>query len=56
MTALVVVLAVLVFVLLVYVLSGLKIVRPYQRGIVERLRNHAVIIDWNALKMDAEIG
>src|SRR3989337_4085687 len=35
--ALVVVLAVIAFMLFVYVASGLKIVRPYQRGIVERL-------------------
>jgi regulator of protease activity HflC (stomatin/prohibitin superfamily) len=35
--ALVVVLAVIAFMLLVFVASGLKIVRPYQRGIVERL-------------------
>ena len=35
--ALVVVLAVIAFMVFVYVASGLKIVRPYQRGIVERL-------------------
>jgi regulator of protease activity HflC (stomatin/prohibitin superfamily) len=44
-TALVIVLAVLVFVMLVYVLSGLKIVRPYQRGIVERLGKYKETVD-----------
>jgi len=35
--AAVIVLAALAFVLIVYVVSGVKLVRPYQRGVVERL-------------------
>lgn len=39
------VLAAIAFVLLVYVASGLKIVRPYQRGIVERLGRYKETVD-----------
>jgi regulator of protease activity HflC (stomatin/prohibitin superfamily) len=44
-TPLIIVLAVFVFLMLIYVLSGLKIVRPYQRGIVERLGKYKETID-----------
>src|SRR5438093_13774662 len=39
-----IVLAVLVFILLMIVLSSVKVIRPYQRGLVERLgRYHATV-------------
>ncbi len=43
--AAVIVLAVLALVLFVYVASGIKIVRPYQRGIVERLGKYRGTVD-----------
>ena len=44
MTA-VIVLAVLAFILFVYVASGIKIVRPFERGIVERLGKYKLTVD-----------
>ena len=41
----VIVLAVLAFLLLLYVASGIKIVRPYQRGLVERLGKYKDTVD-----------
>ncbi|MGI9119171.1 MAG: SPFH domain-containing protein [Acidimicrobiales bacterium] len=43
--SLVIVLAVLALVLMVYVASGIKIVRPYQRGLVERLGKYKETVD-----------
>ena len=40
-----IVLAALAFVLLVYVASGIKMVRPYQRGVVERLGKFKETVD-----------
>ena len=45
MPAAVVVLAVLAFVVLVFVASGIKIVRPYQRALVERLGKYKHTVD-----------
>lgn len=45
MEALAVVLAVLTVVLFIYVASGVKIVRPYQRGIVEQLGKYKMTVD-----------
>jgi regulator of protease activity HflC (stomatin/prohibitin superfamily) len=44
-TAAVIVLAVLASILFIYVVSGIKIVRPYQRGIVERLGRYRETVD-----------
>ena len=43
--AIVAVLAVVAFILLVYVASGIKIVRPFERGIVERLGKYKQTVD-----------
>ncbi len=45
MSSLVIVLAVIAVILLVYVISGIKIVRPYQRGLVERLGKYKETVD-----------
>jgi regulator of protease activity HflC (stomatin/prohibitin superfamily) len=45
LTALVIVLAVVAFFLLVYAASGVRIVRPYQRGIVEQLGKYKATED-----------
>jgi regulator of protease activity HflC (stomatin/prohibitin superfamily) len=45
MPTVVIVLAVIALILFLYVLSGLKIVRPYQRGIVERLGRYKETVD-----------
>ena len=43
--AAVIVLAAIAFVLFVYVVSGVKLVRPYQRGVVERLGKYKGTVD-----------
>jgi regulator of protease activity HflC (stomatin/prohibitin superfamily) len=43
--AAVIVLAAIAFVLFVYVMSGVKLVRPYQRGVVERLGKYKGTVD-----------
>lgn len=45
MTPLVVLLAVIAFFLFVYVASGVRIVRPYQRGVVEQLGKYKETVD-----------
>ncbi len=45
MPPVVIVFAVLAFLLLLYVASGIKIVRPYQRGLVERLGKYKDTVD-----------
>src|SRR3712207_788453 len=43
--AAVIVLAAIAFVLFVYVMSGVKLVRPYQRGVVERLGKFKGVVE-----------
>jgi regulator of protease activity HflC (stomatin/prohibitin superfamily) len=45
MTPLVIVLAIVAFFLFIYVASGVRIVRPYQRGIVEQLGRYKETVD-----------
>ncbi|HEV2766487.1 MAG TPA: SPFH domain-containing protein [Acidimicrobiales bacterium] len=45
MPPVVIVFAVLAFLLLLYVASGIKIIRPYQRGLVERLGKYKDTVD-----------
>ena len=45
MSVLLIVLVAVFIVLLVWVVGGMRIVRPYQRGIVERLGKYKLTVD-----------